>query len=51
MSQLPIIPIFNYVTVNIKQNYVDGFYANKFDQHPLRYVTIDAKARKKQFGR
>ena len=49
MAELPVLPVISYVSINLKHKYVSGFYANKFDQHPLRYVKIDEALRKKQF--
>ncbi|MBP9673570.1 MAG: peptide ABC transporter substrate-binding protein [Bacteriovoracaceae bacterium] len=41
MNEVPIIPLFTYTTLNLVQNYISGFYANKLDQHQLRFVKID----------
>jgi oligopeptide transport system substrate-binding protein len=49
MKELPVLPVFNYVSINLKQPYVQGFFANKFDQHPLRFVKIDEKMRQKMY--
>ena len=49
MNELPVLPIFNYVSTSLKQRYIKGFYANKLDQHPLRFVKFDQKLRNKLF--
>ena len=51
MESLPIIPVFSYVSISLKQKYVSGFYPNKFDQHPLRFVKVDTALKKKTFNR
>lgn len=47
MEELPVLPLFNYTSVNLAQKYIKGFYANKLDQHALKYVKIDLNARNK----
>lgn len=49
MSELPVLPIFNYTALSLVQPYVTGFYANKMDQHPMKYIKIDVAKRKKLF--
>lgn len=51
MEDLPIIPVFNYVSINLAREYVSGFYANKFDQHPLRFVRINEAERNANLNR
>jgi oligopeptide transport system substrate-binding protein len=41
MDQLPIIPIYHYVSRNLVKPYVRGFYNNLQDHHPLRAIWID----------
>jgi oligopeptide transport system substrate-binding protein len=41
MDELPILPIYFYVTTNMIQPRVRGFYANIQDQHPLHLLRID----------
>ena len=48
MSEVPVIPLFTYTSINLKQKYISGFYANKLDQHALKYVKILIK-RKEMF--
>ena len=45
MDELPIIPIYAYVTQNLVKPYVRGFYANAQDLHPLDAISIDQQAR------
>jgi len=47
MDELPIIPIYSYVIVNMVKPYVHGFYANAQDVHPLREMWIDQAERAK----
>lgn len=49
MKELPVLPIFNYTAQSLVQHYVSGFYANKMDQHPMKFVKIDMAKRKKLF--
>ena len=49
MDEVPVIPLFTYTSLNLKQKYISGFYANKLDQHALKYVKIDLKKRKEMF--
>jgi len=41
MDQLPIIPIYHYVSRNLVKPYVRGLYNNLQDHHPLRTIWID----------
>ncbi len=47
MKVIPAIPLFNYTTLLLSQDYISGVYANKLDQHPLKSVKIDLAKRKK----
>ena len=49
MSEVPVIPLFTYTSLNLKQKYISGFYANKLDQHALKHVKIDTAKRKELF--
>ena len=49
MRELPVLPVVNYTSINMRQRYIKGLYANKFDQHPLAPVKIDLEARRKTF--
>ena len=41
MDQLPIIPIYYYVSKNLVRPYVRGWYNNLQDLHPLNTIWID----------
>lgn len=41
MEELPILPIYFYVSKNMVQPYVRGFYNNLQDVHPLSAISID----------
>jgi oligopeptide transport system substrate-binding protein len=41
MDQLPIIPVYYYVSRNLVKPYVRGLYNNLQDHHPLRAIWID----------
>jgi oligopeptide transport system substrate-binding protein len=41
MNDLPLIPIYYYVSKNMVKPYVRGFYPNLLDNHPLYYLSID----------
>lgn len=47
MDELPVIPIYSYVSVNLVKPYVKGFHANAQDLHPLNAIWIDKEARDK----
>ena len=47
MDELPIIPLYYFVATNMVRPYVHGFYGNVLDDHPLKWISIDAAARKK----
>ena len=41
MDEMPIIPIYYYVSRNLVKPYVRGWYNNLQDHHPLRAIWID----------
>jgi ABC-type oligopeptide transport system substrate-binding subunit len=41
MDEVPIIPLYFYVSKSMVQPYVRGFYGNLLDNHPLRSIWID----------
>ena len=41
MDEVPIIPMYHYVSKNMVKPYVRGFYRNLLDDHPLRRIWID----------
>ena len=45
MDEMPIIPIYYYVSNNMVKPYVTGFYPNIQDLHPLHHIKIDREAR------
>jgi oligopeptide transport system substrate-binding protein len=47
MDELPIIPIYFVLSKNMVRPYVHGFYGNVLDDHPLKWISIDAVARQK----
>jgi oligopeptide transport system substrate-binding protein len=47
MDELPIIPIYFNVDKNMVRPYVRGFYRNVLDDHPLKFVSIDAAAKQR----
>ncbi|NIL95801.1 MAG: hypothetical protein GTO53_01065 [Planctomycetales bacterium] len=50
MDELPVIPIYSYVSVNLVKPYVRGFYPNAQDLHPLHAIWIDREARAGYLG-
>jgi oligopeptide transport system substrate-binding protein len=47
MDELPVIPIYVAVTKNMVRPYVDGFYGTVLDDHPLKWISVDAAARQR----
>ncbi len=47
MDELPIIPIYFNVDKNMIRPYVRGLYRNVLDDHPLKWVSIDAAAKQR----
>jgi oligopeptide transport system substrate-binding protein len=45
MDEVPIVPIYFYVSRNMVRPYVRGFYNNLQDMHPLQYLWIDREQR------
>jgi oligopeptide transport system substrate-binding protein len=41
MEELPIIPIYFYVTTNMVQPHVRGFHRNVLDDHPIHIMRIE----------
>jgi oligopeptide transport system substrate-binding protein len=44
MDEMPIIPVFYYVSRNLVKPYVRGWYNNLQDSHHLRAIWIDHRA-------
>lgn len=47
MTELPIAPIYFYVSKDMVQPYVKGFYHNLRDEHPLWALSIDEDEKRK----
>ncbi|HMO86148.1 MAG TPA: peptide ABC transporter substrate-binding protein, partial [Lacipirellulaceae bacterium] len=45
MEELPIIPVYFYVSKNLVKPHVRGFYNNLLDNHPVRAIWIDREGR------
>lgn len=43
MDEMPIIPIYSYVTQSMVRPYVQGFYHNIQDVHPLKHIRVDRR--------
>jgi oligopeptide transport system substrate-binding protein len=41
LAELPMIPIYSYVSKNMVKPYVRGFYNNMSDEHFVRDMWID----------
>ncbi len=50
MRELPIIPVYYYVSQSMVRPYVKGFYRNIQDVHPLRRVWIDQEEKARVFS-
>jgi oligopeptide transport system substrate-binding protein len=50
MGEMPIIPIYFYVTSNLVRPYVKGFYQNPLDVHPLDQIWIDQDEKQRFFA-
>lgn len=51
LSELPILPIYSYVSINLVRPYVKGFHANAQDIHPLHQLSIDKDERLRVFAK
>ena len=47
VDEMPILPIYFYVSINMVRPYVKNFNANLQDIHPLQVMEIDEELRKK----
>lgn len=45
MSELPILPLFYYVSTSMSKPYVRGYFSNFHDLHPLKPIWIDQEAK------
>jgi hypothetical protein len=41
MHEMPILPLYFYVTTSMSKTYVKGYYPNHREFHPLKYIWID----------
>lgn len=46
LDESPIIPVYFRVSKNMVRPYVQGFYPNVRDVHPLREISVDAEAKR-----
>ena len=46
MGELPVFPIYFYVSTNLVKPYVKGFFSNTQDLHPLTAISIDPQQKK-----
>ena len=51
IEEMPILPIYFYVSVNVVRTYVDGFYPNAQDIHDLSIISIDQEEKQEVFER
>ncbi len=49
MDELPVIPIYFYVSTSMVRPYVKGWYPNIQDVHPLRAIWIDRQQKARVF--
>lgn len=47
VDEMPILPIYFYVSINMVRPYVKNFYPNLQDLHPLHILEIDEEQREK----
>ncbi len=48
MGELPVVPIYFYMSINLVKPYVKGFYSNSQNLHPLSAIRIDEQAKQIQ---
>jgi ABC-type oligopeptide transport system substrate-binding subunit len=41
LDQMPVIPLYYYASVKLKKPFVDGWYDNPLDQHPMKFISIN----------
>lgn len=46
LREQPILPIYSYVSNNMVQPYVKGFFPNVRDEHPLHLLSIDQEEKR-----
>ncbi|MBI2569113.1 MAG: peptide ABC transporter substrate-binding protein [Candidatus Schekmanbacteria bacterium] len=47
LQEMPIIPLYHYVSLNLVKPWVRGFSPNILDEHPLKHIWVDRQAREK----
>jgi oligopeptide transport system substrate-binding protein len=47
MHELPILPIYYYVSRDMVRPYVQGFHQNVRDEHPLWAISVDVDAKRR----
>ncbi len=40
LDEMPVIPLYYYASVKLKKPFIDGWYDNPLDQHPLKFISI-----------
>jgi oligopeptide transport system substrate-binding protein len=45
LDEMPVLPIYFYVSTSMVKPYVRGYYTNFHDVHPLKYLWIDEEAK------
>jgi hypothetical protein len=50
LDAMPIVPIYLLARVGLQKPFVEGCYDNPLDEHPLRFVSIDATWRDAEPG-
>jgi oligopeptide transport system substrate-binding protein len=51
MDEMPIIPIYFYVSTSMSKPYVRGYYENFHDLHPLKDLWIDEEAKEQYLSK
>ena len=41
IDEVPILPIYFYVTPELRKPYVKGYWSNVFDKHPWKFISVD----------
>jgi oligopeptide transport system substrate-binding protein len=41
LDAMPMVPLYYYSSVKLRKPYVEGWYDNGLDQHPLKFVSIN----------
>jgi oligopeptide transport system substrate-binding protein len=46
LDEMPVLPLYYYVSSNMVKPYVRGFYSNAQDYHPLDAISIDLESKR-----